>query len=159
MITLNSWVVESKISSVNYARLTDRNYQRIKLSRGKVLLRTLANIFRYHNPDSQQSVARVHKLFHILWCTSLSAQFTLYLLVTVKFGECYAYWVGNDCVAFLTDRIDRFHFIFQLRLNNTSILLNIMTSLHLFVCWLLTFLRHDHTSHVQNETQTSRYMY
>ena len=88
------------------------------------------------------------------------AQFTLYLLVTVKFGQCYAYWVGNDCVAFLTDRIDRFHFIFQLRLNNTSILLNIMTSLHLFVCcWLLTFLRHDHTSNRQNETQTSRYMY
>ena len=83
------------------------------------------------------------------------AQFTLYLLVTVKFGQCYAYWVGNDCVASLTNKIYRFHFIFQLRPTSTSIFTQHFDFFPPF-CTLAN-LRYDHTSHVQNVTQASRY--
>ena len=70
------------------------------------------------------------------------AQFTLYLLVTVKFGQCYVYWVGNDCEAFLSniESIASISFLNK-GLTITRILLNIMTSLHLLVYLILAYLR------------------
>ena len=69
-------------------------------------------------------------------------QFTLYLLVTVKFGQCCVYWVGSDCVAFLSniESIASISFLNK-GLTITQILLNIMTSLHLFVYLILAYLR------------------